>query len=200
MNVPLVKLARFDRDGVTNMRSVLHEWWVDSTNECVLASIDLRYRWDIYMNQDATGSSQEFLLFCFVFSLVWQPIRQCKIVQNWNPVTEQSSVFWYIGDIALKCTMLYVFPSPLFSTVKKNSDNLSAYEKGNEKVPGAPPHYPAYLNAVSQTNRICIIAFSLLAFHLECHEYKVFSSTWKQHAVSMSFKAFLAGEWGHLCS
>jgi len=70
-----------------------------------------------------------------------------------------------------------VFASLLFSTVKKNGDNLSAYEKGNEKVPGAPPHYPAHLNALSQTSHISIIAFSVLAFHLHCQEYKVFSST-----------------------
>lgn len=71
-----------------------------------------------------------------------------------------------MGDIALKCAVLCAFASLLFSTVKKNGDNLSAYEKGNEKVPGAPPYYLAYLNAVSRTSRISIIAFSALAFHL----------------------------------
>lgn len=61
--------------------------------------------------------------------------------------------------------------------MKKNGDNLTAYEKGNEKVPGAPPHYPAHLNAVPWTSHVRIIAFSVFAFHLQCQEYKVFSST-----------------------
>lgn len=82
-----------------------------------------------------------------------------------------------MDDTALKCTTLCAFASLLFSTVKKNGDNLSVYEKGNEKVPGARPPYLAHLNAVSWTSCINIIAFSVLAFHLHCQEYIVFSST-----------------------
>lgn len=38
---------------------------MDTTRECILASIGLNCRWDIYMSEGTTGSSQEFILFRF---------------------------------------------------------------------------------------------------------------------------------------
>lgn len=163
---------------------------------CVLAGMDLHCRWNIYMNKQAAVRSWVYFGFS-KHSQQWNSPMSCRIktlLQNKAQISDLFAISLF------KCTTVCAFASLLLSTVKKNGDNLSAYEKENEKVPGAPPHYLAHLNAGSQPCRIRIIACSALAFHLHCQEYKVFSSTWKQDAISVFFKALLAGEWGHLWS